>query len=114
RPEQIEAASFSFWGGRRGSNPRPLEPQSSALPAELRPPRGQAPRGGDGPRGAAAARRPRPACVPRRRAEIRLEGFAPGGSRTPDPRIRNPLLYPTELQAHGGKTWSGREDSNLR
>ncbi len=25
-------------GGRWGSNPRPLEPQSSALPAELRPP----------------------------------------------------------------------------
>ena len=26
--------------------------------------------------------------------------FAPGGSRTPDPRLRRPLLYPTELQAH--------------
>src|SRR5215208_4438303 len=26
------------WGGWRGSNPRPLEPQSSALPAELQPP----------------------------------------------------------------------------
>ena len=25
---------------------------------------------------------------------------APGGIRTPDPRIRNPLLYPTELLAH--------------
>src|ERR1051326_2490900 len=24
---------------------------------------------------------------------------APGGNRTPDRRIRNPLLYPTELQA---------------
>gem|GEM_PF-5576159 len=23
----------------------------------------------------------------------------PGGIRTPDPRIRNPLLYPTELRA---------------
>ena len=26
------------WGGRWGSNPRPLESQSRALPAELRPP----------------------------------------------------------------------------
>src|SRR3954470_4921379 len=25
---------------------------------------------------------------------------APGGSRTPDPRLRRPLLYPTELRAH--------------
>ena len=24
-----------------------------------------------------------------------------GGTRTPDPRIRNPLLYPPELHAHG-------------
>jgi hypothetical protein len=27
------------WGERRGSNPQPLEPQSSALPVELRSPR---------------------------------------------------------------------------
>lgn len=26
------------WGERRDLNPRPLEPQSRALPAELRPP----------------------------------------------------------------------------
>ena len=25
---------------------------------------------------------------------------APEGIRTPDPRLRRPLLYPTELQAH--------------
>ena len=25
---------------------------------------------------------------------------APGVTRTPDPRIRNPLLYPAELRAH--------------
>jgi hypothetical protein len=24
---------------------------------------------------------------------------APGGIRTPDPRLRRPMLYPTELQA---------------
>ena len=27
-----------YWGDRRGSNPRHLGPQPSALPAELRPP----------------------------------------------------------------------------
>ena len=27
---------------------------------------------------------------------------APGGTRTPDPRLRRPLLYPTELQARSG------------
>jgi hypothetical protein len=26
----------------------------------------------------------------------------PGGSRTPDRRIRNPMLYPAELRAHTG------------
>jgi hypothetical protein len=32
--------------------------------------------------------------------EYRAKGLgAPGGNRTPDRRIRNPLLYPTELQA---------------
>lgn len=29
---------FGIWGGRWGSNPRPQEPQSCALPTELRPP----------------------------------------------------------------------------
>ena len=27
----------------------------------------------------------------------------PGGIRTPDPRFRKPLLYPSELQAHGAE-----------
>jgi hypothetical protein len=27
---------------------------------------------------------------------------APGATRTPDTRFRKPLLYPTELQGHGG------------
>ena len=26
----------------------------------------------------------------------------PGATRTPDTRFRKPLLYPTELQGHGG------------
>ena len=30
---------------------------------------------------------------------------APGGNRTPDRRIRNPLLYPSELQAHNDLAW---------
>ncbi len=30
----------------------------------------------------------------------------PGGIRTPDPRLRRPLLYPTELQARAGKSLS--------
>jgi hypothetical protein len=28
---------------------------------------------------------------------------APGRIRTCDPRIRNPVLYPTELRAHGAE-----------
>ena len=53
------------WGGRQVSNLLPPEPQSGALPIELRPP---------------------------------FTG-APGEIRTPDTRLRRPLLYPTELQA---------------
>ena len=26
--------------------------------------------------------------------------YEPGGIRTPDPRLRRPLLYPTELRTH--------------
>ncbi len=54
-----------IWGGRQVSNLLPPEPQSGALPIELRPP---------------------------------FVG-APGEIRTPDTRLRRPLLYPTELQA---------------
>ncbi len=35
---------------------------------------------------------------------------APGRIRTRDPRLRRPLLYPTELPAQ--KKWSGKRDSN--
>ena len=41
----------------------------------------------------------------------------PERTRTSDPRIRSPLLYPAELQAGGSgpaSGWSGREDLNLR
>ncbi len=42
-PILVSRETFFFgegfvWGERRGLNPRPLEPQSRALPAELRPP----------------------------------------------------------------------------
>ena len=33
-----KARSYPIWGGRWGSNPRPPESQSGALPTELRPP----------------------------------------------------------------------------
>ena len=35
---------------------------------------------------------------------------ATGGIRTPDPRLRRPLLYPTELLTR----WSEQQDLNLR
>ena len=65
------------WGERRGLNPRPPEPQSGALPTELRPP--------------SSTVRPR-AC---RRPQI----GTPGRIRTYDPRLRRPMLYPAELRA---------------
>ena len=58
--------SKSKWGGRQVSNLLPPEPQSGALPIELRPP----------------------------------YFGAPGETRTPDTRLRRPLLYPAELRAH--------------
>ena len=40
---------------------------------------------------------------------------APGESRTPDTRLRRPLLYPTELQVHKAlKIWSGWWESDPR
>ncbi|SVB35254.1 uncharacterized protein METZ01_LOCUS188108, partial [marine metagenome] len=37
-PAELQAHYSKIWGERRDLNPRPLEPQSSALPTELRPP----------------------------------------------------------------------------
>ena len=39
---------------------------------------------------------------------------APEEIRTPDTRLRRPLLYPTELQAHRGRCWSGWWESDPR
>ena len=43
--------------------------------------------------------RPHVECVCRR-----IRSGAPGGIRTPDPRLRRPMLYPTELQARQALT----------
>lgn len=37
-----------------------------------------------------------------KKQEFKLLFFGePGGVRTPDPRLRRPVLYPTELLTHG-------------
>jgi hypothetical protein len=69
-----------IWGGRWGSNPRPPESQSGALPTELRPP---------------------------------LHFTYSTRTRTCNPRLRRPVLYPVELRALH-KNWSGWRDSNSR
>ncbi len=89
-------------GERRDLNPRPLGPQPSALPTELRSP-----------------------CLYNHRRSPRCQTpslGAPGRIRTCGPRIRSPLLYPAELQALGsntaavasGRRKSGRRGSNPR
>ena len=65
---------FLQWGGRWGSNPRPPESQSGALPTELRP--------------------------PLQKTFSREDDGTPCRIRTRDLRLRRPLLYPTELRAH--------------
>src|SRR5580658_2501530 len=68
-----------MWGGRRDSNPRQPGSQPGALPTELRPP-----------------------SVPPRAAGV------PGRTRTCDPRLRRPMLYPPELRARPEKRpWPG-------
>ena len=75
------------WGGRWGSNPRPPESQSGALPTELRPPL---------------------------RHYIFYLLAVPYGVGTPcrirtrDLRLRRPLLYPAELRAHVTAVNNGR------
>ena len=113
-------------------NPRPLEPQSSALPTELHPPQYGVP-GRIRLLHSAELR-----CVGSPRsltAGLRLAAFSslfgqrslashptfytvinygvPGRIRTYDPLLRRQMLYPTELRALI-KKWSGRPDSNWR
>ena len=68
-------AQMLQWGGRWGSNPRPPESQSGALPTELRPPL-------------------------QTDTFSSLDVGTPCRIRTRDLRLRRPLLYPTELRAH--------------
>jgi hypothetical protein len=71
---RLLAWRFGIWGGRWESNPRHQEPQSCALPTELRPP-----------------------------YYLLVPGAtygAPGRTRTCDHPLRRRMLYPTELQAH--------------
>jgi hypothetical protein len=106
------------WGGRWDSNPRRPESQSGALPTELRPPLSTTRRSPqEGP--PVAGRRvytnsPRTLEV-RDSGPTGGENGAPGGTRTPDHRLRRPMLYPAELRARVSRTsWSGQQDSNLR
>ena len=54
--------------------------------------------------------------------KVEKEDGLPGGTRTPDLRLRRPLLYPVELRADKKgplqgllrRKWSERKDSNLR
>ena len=64
------------WGERWDLNPRFPGPQPGALTAELRPPQ----------------------------ITSQPKNGAPEGIRTPDPRLRRPLLYPTELRAHTNRS----------
>ena len=74
------------WGGRWDSNPRRPDPQSGALPTELRPPR-------------LMCAVPAPALPA---AQSHSADGAPGRTRTCNHRLRRPMLYPVELQAHRG------------
>src|SRR5262249_31602466 len=64
----------AVWGGLRDSNPRHSEPQSDALPPELKPPH-------------------------QRKLLLSYHYGAPGVIRTPDLLVRSQTLYPTELRA---------------
>ena len=87
------------WGGRRDSNPRPSEPQSDILTrlnyahhirfSDELPPHTHALAGGSPP------------------GERCVHG-ASAGIRTLDLRLRRPLLYPAELQAHTRPAWPCR------
>ena len=86
-------ANESYWQGWQDLNLRMLESKSSALPL------------GDTPTqwGGRWESNPRPqgpqSCALTNWATPAISG-APEGIRTPDPRLRRPMLYPAELQVH--------------
>jgi hypothetical protein len=97
------AKTAKDWGGRWDSNPRRPESQSGALPTELRPPSSNQ------------------TSLFRRFPCLTARFGAPGRTRTCDPRLRRPMLYPAELRAQSGASshqhgsrWSGQRDSNPR
>src|SRR5439155_25022662 len=80
-------------------NPQPLEPQSNALPLRYTHHAREIAADVHPRRVTLFTHRPRlvesvASTVPHRSRE-----YAPGGNRTPDLRLRRPLLYPTELLA---------------
>ena len=75
---------ITIQGGYRDSNPRPPEPQSGALTSCA----------------ISTTLAPQPWNVPE-------------GIRTPDPRLRRPLLYPTELRTHIQHTQAHKGYFNL-
>ena len=83
-PENLFGKPVLKWGGRWDLNPRPLEPQSSALPLSY------AHHCKTLPFTSLRSRLP-----PRRMPET----GAPGRTRTCSRRLRRPMLYPVELQA---------------
>ena len=88
-------AGHGDWGGRWGSNPRPLDPQSRALPAELRPPLMRIVT-----EGASYHRSPH-------RSPHRKGAGTPGRTRTCNRRLRRPMLYPVELRAQSVRRGRG-------
>ena len=54
------------------------------------------------------------ACTLRSPGRLAAPYGAPGGVRTPDPRLRRPLLYPTELQAQKVSYRSAREAQSIQ
>ena len=88
--KRTEILFFIKWGGRWDSNPRHLEPQSSALPTELHPP-------------FIYIKRTMIIC-----AACLLATGTPRGIRTPGLLLRRQLLYPAELLTQN--TQRGRRD----
>ena len=121
-------SAASIWGGRWDSNPRRPESQSGALPTELRPPspnprdpqispstvlpRAMARPAGNTPRPSMAGAPSGPTCRSFENCSLQFSSNllrrllvppralgAPGRTRTCDPRLRRPMLYPAELRA---------------
>ncbi len=85
-----------IWSGRRDSNPQLSPWQGDTLPLVALP-LGDIPIWGE--RRDSNSQHPEPQSGARPTA-LRPPYGVPEGIRTPDPRLRRPLLYPAELQTH--------------